>query len=75
MRCSREVLGHKKGCFGGENRPIWGAFRRYLGMYRVTLSCGFVVENATYQEAWDWLQEDEGCIVEEIKEVNECTEG
>lgn len=43
-------------------------------MYRVTLSCGFVVENATYQEAWEWLQEDEGCIVEEIKEVNECTE-
>ena len=43
-------------------------------MYRVTLSCGYVVEHATYQEAWDWLQEDEDCIVEEIREEEECTE-
>ena len=74
MGCSREVLGHKKGWFRGANRPIFGGFRRYLGMYRVTLSCGYVVEHATYQEAWDWLQEDEDCIVEEIREEEECTE-
>ena len=43
-------------------------------MYRVTLSGGFGVENATYQEAWDWIQEDEYCIVEEIMEEEECTE-
>ena len=71
---SKSVFRAQKGCLWGENRPIWGAFRRYLGMYRVTLSCGFVVENATYQEAWDWLQEDEDCIVEEIREEEECTE-
>ena len=70
MGSSREVLGHKKGCFRDTKRPISGGFRRYLGMYRVTLSCGFVVEHATYQEAWEWLQEDDGCIVEE----EECTE-
>ena len=39
-------------------------------MYRITLSCGLVVEHATYQEACEWLQEDDGCIVEE----EECTE-
>lgn len=39
-------------------------------MYRITLSCGFVIEHATYQEAWEWLQEDDGCIVEE----EECME-
>ena len=26
-------------------------------MYRITLSCGFVVENATYQEAWDAIKD------------------
>ena len=57
------------GWFWGANRPFSGAFGRYL-MYRITLSCGYVVEHATYQEAWEWLQEDDGCIVEE----EECTE-
>ena len=71
---SKSVFRAQKGCLWVEKRPIWGDFRRYLGMYRVTLSCGFVVENATYQEAWDWLQEDEDCIVEEIREEEECTE-
>ena len=70
MGCPRVFLGHKKGVFGSKNDPFGGDFRRYLGMYRVTLSCGFVVEHATYQEAWEWLQEDDGCIVEE----EECTE-
>ena len=59
----------QKRVFWGANRPFSGAFGRYL-MYRITLSCGYVVEHATYQEAWEWLQEDDGCIVEE----EECTE-
>lgn len=39
-------------------------------MYRVTLSNGMVLEHLSYADAWDLIQEYDGCIVEE----EECME-